>query len=115
MPAGPHLCQPLEKLVNAALTMAMRHFERQAGLRGGQGKREHPGKSVHNHVHVQDRAALADANDLIVQFGEHARLEAASRADRSRSLGNVIHFCHWRQIERTIEMLSGGDVTGTVH
>ncbi|MGE5721576.1 MAG: hypothetical protein ACM3YM_03870 [Sphingomonadales bacterium] len=62
-----------------------------------------------------DRAAFAVASDLIADFGEHAQLEAAIRADRSRSLGNVIHFCHWRQIERTIEMLSTRDVTGTVH
>ena len=70
---------------------------------------------MHDHVHVQDRAALADATDLIARFGAHAGLEAAARANRSRSLGNVIHFCHWRQIERTIEMLSGAEVTGTIH
>jgi hypothetical protein len=68
-----------------------------------------------HHVHVQDRTVLAEANDLIARFGEHAGAEAASRADRSRSLGNVIHFCRWRQIERAIEMLSDPFVTGTVH
>ena len=66
-------------------------------------------------IHVTDRAALAGANDLIADFGEHAQLEAAIRADRSRSLGNVLHFCHWRRIERTIEMLNFKDVTGTIH
>lgn len=70
---------------------------------------------MHHHVHVQDRAALAAATDLIAQYGEMAALEAASRADRSRSLGNVVHFCHWRQIERAIEMLSADEVIGTVH
>jgi hypothetical protein len=70
---------------------------------------------VHNHVHVQDRAALADATNLISQFGDHAQLEAAARADRSRSLGNIIHFCRWRQIERTIEMLNGAEATGRIH
>ena len=70
---------------------------------------------MRHHVHVQDRAALSDATDLITHFGEHAQLEAASRADRSRSLGNVIHFCRWRQIERAIEMLSAPHVTGPVH
>jgi hypothetical protein len=70
---------------------------------------------MHDHVHVQDREALAAATDLIAKFGAHAQLEAAARAHRSRSLGNVLHFCHWRQIERTIEMLSGEEVTGTVH
>ena len=70
---------------------------------------------MHNHVHVFDRAALAEANELIARFGEHAQLEAAQRASRSRLLGNVIHYCRWRQIERTIEMLSIAEVTGTVH
>jgi hypothetical protein len=66
-------------------------------------------------VLVTDREAFAAANDLIADFGEHAQLEAAIRADRSRSLGNVIHFCRWRKIERTIEMLNVTDVDGTVH
>lgn len=65
--------------------------------------------------YVTDRAALTGANDLIADFGDHARIEAAIRADRSRSLGNIIHFCHWRKIERTIEMLGDKDVTGTIH
>jgi hypothetical protein len=42
-------------------------------------------------------------------------MEAASRANHSRSLGNVIHFCRWRQIERAIEMLSDSHVSGAVH
>jgi hypothetical protein len=70
---------------------------------------------LHNHVHVPNREALAEANELIARFGELATLEAAQRASRSRSLGNVIHYCHWRQIERTIEMLSAADVTGTIN
>lgn len=70
---------------------------------------------MQHHVHVADRAALAEATDLIAQFGEHARSEAAQRANHSRSLGNVIHFCHWRQVERTIEMLNVAEATGTVH
>jgi hypothetical protein len=70
---------------------------------------------VRNHVYVQDRATLAEATDLIQHFGEHAQTEAATRANRSRSLGNVIHFCRWRQIERAIEMLSARDVSGAIH
>ena len=65
--------------------------------------------------YVTDRVALTAATDLIADFGEHARIEAAMRADRSRSLGNIIHFCHWRKIERMIEMLDDKDVTGTIH
>lgn len=70
---------------------------------------------VLHHVHVRDRAALAEATELMTMFGDGALIEAAARADRSRALGNVLHFCHWRQIERTILMLSEEEVTGTVH
>jgi hypothetical protein len=69
---------------------------------------------VREHIHV-DRAALAEATELMQHYGELAQTEAADRADRSRTLGNVIHFCHWRQIERAITMLRGEDVTDTVH
>ena len=72
-------------------------------------------QDVQTHVHVQDRAALAQADELIARFGTHAQAEAAQRASRSRSLGNVIHFCHWRQIERAIGMLSAAEVTGTIN
>ena len=42
--------------------------------------------------------------------------EAAARADSSRDLGNVIHFCRWRQIERMIELISTTDpVDATMH
>jgi hypothetical protein len=73
------------------------------------------GIGLRNYVYVQDQAALAEATDLIRHFGEHASMEAASRANHSRSLGNVIHFCRWRQIGRAIEMLSDNDVTGAIH
>jgi hypothetical protein len=65
---------------------------------------------------VLDREALAEATDLIARFGgENARLEAACRADKSRSVGNLLHFCRWREIERTIAMLELQGVTGRVH
>jgi hypothetical protein len=67
-----------------------------------------------NHVHV-DRAELETATELMSRFGEHALIEAASRANQSRSVGNVIHFCRWRQIERMIEMLSSAEPSGSVH
>ncbi|WP_431849295.1 hypothetical protein [Allosphingosinicella sp.] len=69
---------------------------------------------MHNHVHV-DRAGLEEATELMSRFGEHALIEAASRASHSRSVGNVIHFCRWRQIERTIEMLRSDEPSGSVH
>lgn len=67
------------------------------------------------HPFVTDRAALADASDLLDRFGDDAGLEAAARAETSRDDGNVVRFCHWRQIERIIAALSSGDVQGSVH
>ena len=64
---------------------------------------------------IHGRGALADAADLIERFGDDAGLEAASRAERSRNIGNIAHFCHWRQIERVIVTLSCEEVLGTVH
>lgn len=64
---------------------------------------------------IAGRLALAEASELIDRFGEEAALEAAMRAERSRDAGNVLHFCHWRQIERVIATLSCDEVRGTVH
>jgi hypothetical protein len=66
-------------------------------------------------LYIAGRLALAEASELIDRFGDEARLEAAARAERSRDAGNVLHFCHWRQIERVIETLSSDEVRGTVH
>jgi hypothetical protein len=64
---------------------------------------------------LPNRKSYDDARKLIDLFGEEAGLEAASRADASRDLGNHIHFCHWRQIERMIELLAAETALGTVH
>jgi hypothetical protein len=64
---------------------------------------------------IHGRPSLADATRLIDCFGDDAALEAASRAERSRDAGNVVGFCHWRQIERVIATLSDDEVRGTVH
>ena len=65
--------------------------------------------------YIAGRRALADASELMNSFGDDAGLEAAARAERSRDAGNVLLFCHWRQIERVIATLSDEDVRGTVH
>ena len=65
--------------------------------------------------YLGDRREIADANELIACFGELAGSEAAARADRSRDLGNHIHFCHWRQIERLIVLLTHGASLGSIH
>jgi hypothetical protein len=64
---------------------------------------------------IHGREALADAAELIERYGDDAGFEAAARAERSRDIGNVGHFCHWRQIERVIATLSSDEVRGTVH
>ena len=65
--------------------------------------------------YLADRGQVAEASELIAQFGDSAGFEAASRADRSRDLGNHIHFCRWRQIERLIVLMSIPRAVGTVH
>lgn len=64
---------------------------------------------------IAGRSALDDANRLIDRFGDAAAQEAAARATRSRDIGNVVRFCHWRQIERVIATLTEAEVRGTVH
>ena len=65
--------------------------------------------------YIAGREALADASKLMDQFGDDAGFEAAMRAETSRDAGNVMRFCHWRQIERVIATLSRDDIRGTVH
>lgn len=65
--------------------------------------------------YINDRFALADATRLIEGFGDDAGLEAAARAEQSRDAGNVVRFCHWRQIERVIATLCDEEVRGTIH
>lgn len=66
-------------------------------------------------LYIAGRAALAEASELIDRFGDNAALEAAWRAETSRDAGNVLRFCHWRQIERVIATLASTEVRGTVH
>ncbi len=65
--------------------------------------------------YLADRGAVADAASLIDTHGSAAAFEAAMRADRSRAIGNHIHFCHWRQIERLVRLLAAEYPLGTVH
>ncbi|GAA0738198.1 hypothetical protein [Sphingomonas japonica] len=66
-------------------------------------------------IYLPDRGAVADAADLMLRFGAEAGLEAAIRANRSRDLGNHVHFCRWRSIERLILVLGDDMATGTLH
>lgn len=67
------------------------------------------------HVHLPDAAAAHEAADLIDRFGGYAADEAGARASHSRNLGNVVHYCRWRQIQRFIEVLSEPDGAAALH
>jgi hypothetical protein len=97
-------------MVKTALTLSVRLAASIAALWGGQRRNR-----VTPTPYVADRAMLMDATDLIARFGGQAVVEAAARADRSRDLGNVAHFCRWRQVERLVELLTADEVIGTVH
>ena len=58
---------------------------------------------------------VAEANALMDTFGQAAGIQAAERAIKSRNLGNHLHYCRWRQIERLIIMLSARATLGTIH
>ena len=66
-------------------------------------------------MYLADPHQVTEAVDLIDAFGEHAAVEAAIRAGRSRVIGNHLHFCRWRQTERLIDLLSSREPLGTVH
>lgn len=68
-----------------------------------------------NLPYIGTRAAYDDACMLLTLFGETAGLEASDRAEAARARGNHIHFCHWRQIERLLVILTIDESIGTVH
>ncbi len=61
-----------------------------------------------------NRTTAGLATEMIAIFGDLAGAEAAKRAERFRDSGNAINFCHWRQAERLIVLLSTEVVQGTV-
>jgi hypothetical protein len=65
-------------------------------------------------LYVEPRDVF-EAEVLIDRFGKAAGLEAADRAEASRNVGNHLHYCRWRQIERLIIMLSVETTLGTIH
>ena len=65
-------------------------------------------------LYVEPRDVV-EAETLMDRFGQAAGLEAADRAQASRNIGNHLHYCRWRQIERLIIMLSVETTLGTVH
>lgn len=67
------------------------------------------------HSFFADHRMLADAAELVDRFGDDAGFEAAARADKSRDVGNYLRFCHWRQTERLILVMSADRGDDTVH
>lgn len=68
-----------------------------------------------DYLFIAGRNSLADAQELIREFGQEAALQAAVRAEKSREAENVLKFCHWRQVERLIDALDTNEPQGTVH
>ncbi len=72
-------------------------------------------RSLIQHPFVADRASALDAARLLAELGEAAAAAAAARAEISRGLGNVVHFCRWRQIERLIDVMNDPESEQTRH
>ncbi|HEY0270622.1 MAG TPA: hypothetical protein VGC10_06505 [Sphingomonas sp.] len=69
-----------------------------------------------NDLHfVADREAYDAASTLMSEYGGAALTEAASRAERSRDLGNFIHYARWCRAGRAILLLSDPEQDGTLH
>ena len=68
-----------------------------------------------DHLFIAGRSSLADAQELMREFGREAGFQAAVRAERSREVENIFKFCHWRQVERLIDALAADEPQGTVH
>lgn len=109
---------PVWHLVNPALRIAARApppiRDLARGLIGG-GTVSGGSTAIHEQIFIADRASLDHAQDLMTRFGQGAGTEAAARAERSRDLGNLVHFCRWRQVERLILLLDLEEIVGTVH
>ena len=56
------------------------------------------------------RKAVEAAEALTREFGEDAAMAAALRAAQSRARDNAVTFCHWREVERLVGWMAGGEV-----
>ena len=64
---------------------------------------------------IAGRSSVTDAVLLVDEYGVDAPLAAAMRAVQSRDAGNVLKFCHWRQIERLSALLASNNIEGSLH
>lgn len=108
---------PLRDVVNRAATI---QSPRPAGFSGGGTRLEckratAQGAGLEEIFYIADRNSIAQAEDLLRQYGELAIDEAAARSQHYRGLGNAIRFCEWRQIERFLSVLTQDVAIGTIH
>jgi hypothetical protein len=69
-----------------------------------------------NSLHfVADREAYDAASALMAEYGAAALGEAASRAERSRDIGNFIHYARWCRAGRAIMLLADPQQDATLH
>ena len=97
--------------MNSPSSIALRGFSTRAAL---EQRKPKAGERLLQHITFAP-AAFTEAAQLIERFGEYAGSEAALRADRSRDLGNFVHFCRWREVGRMIDLIRDEAVTGPVH
>jgi hypothetical protein len=69
---------------------------------------------MHLPLYVEPRD-VCEAETLMALFGSAAGLEASERAEASRTVGNHLQYCRWRQIERLVILLSLETSIGTIH
>lgn len=72
-----------------------------------------------NHRHILDtadyspilsgRKTVEAAEALSREFGADAAMAAQLRAAQSRARDNAVTYCHWREVERLIGWMDGGD------
>ena len=67
------------------------------------------------HLRLPDLGHVADVAEPIARFGAEGGLEVATRASRSRDIGNHLHFCRWPQVGRLVEVIASPAALGTVH
>src|SRR3569833_3871635 len=77
-------------MVNAPFRMKLRRIETSPRLAANHHAGRIREKKLRHDIFMSDRAAFADASELLDRFGEFAALEASQRASRSRDFGFVV-------------------------
>jgi hypothetical protein len=58
---------------------------------------------------LSGRKAVEAAEALSREFGADAAMAAQLRAAQSRARDNAVTYCHWREVERLLGWMAGGD------